>query len=181
MQNIGRAMFGKTSPELQWEPLLKKLRKSCMQEGTVEEKLYGCLKLGYDLLAEDDWRLKECFLYFAAFPEDSEILFEDILWHWIGKGLVPGHDGDDPRADAFSLLKKLWERSFIESDEEVVLDEEDLLTFKVNKVMRQLAYILENDSGTPLPQQLYLCRAGQNLEEFPQEWKAEVGSTYFSS
>jgi hypothetical protein len=32
---IGRAMFGKTSPELQWEPLLKKLRESHMQERTV--------------------------------------------------------------------------------------------------------------------------------------------------
>jgi len=38
--------------------------------------------------------------------------------------------------------------------------------------MRDLAfYILENDSGTPPAKQLYLYRAGQNLEEFPQEWE----------
>ncbi|CAM6062116.1 unnamed protein product [Sphagnum tenellum] len=54
-----------------------------------------------------------------AFPEDSKISFERILRYWIGEGLVPAHDGDDPRADAFSLLNKLWERSFIESNEEV--------------------------------------------------------------
>ncbi|CAM6012301.1 unnamed protein product, partial [Sphagnum balticum] len=101
---IGRAMFGKTSPELQWEPLLKKLRESCMQERTVEEEFYERLKLGYDLLSEDDWHLKDCFLYFAAFPEDCQIYFEDILWHWIGEGLVPGNGGDDRRADGFSLL-----------------------------------------------------------------------------
>ncbi len=59
---IGRAMFGKTSPELQREPLLKKLRESHMQERTVEEELYERLKLGYDLLSEDDWPLKDCFL-----------------------------------------------------------------------------------------------------------------------
>ncbi|CAM6000490.1 unnamed protein product [Sphagnum balticum] len=100
---IGGGMFGKTGPELQWEPLLKKLRQSHMQERTVEEELYEHLKLGYDLLFEDDWRLKDCFLYFAAFPEDSEIDFQYILWHWIGKGLVPAHDGDDPTADAYSL------------------------------------------------------------------------------
>jgi hypothetical protein len=111
--------------------------------------------------------LKDCFLYFAAFPKDSKIYFEDILWGWIGEGLVTGHGGDDSSADAFSLLKKLWKRSFIESDEE------DLLTFKVHDVMRDLAfYILENDSSTPLAKQLYLYRAGQNLEEFPQELKA---------
>jgi len=105
---IGRAMFGKTSPELQWEPLLKKVRESRMQERTVEEELYEGLKLGYDLLFEDDRRLKDCFLYFAAFPEDCQIYFEDILWHWIGEGLVPGNGGDDRRVDAFSLLNKLW-------------------------------------------------------------------------
>ncbi|KAH9569558.1 hypothetical protein CY35_03G139800 [Sphagnum magellanicum] len=127
---IGRAMFGKTSPELQWEPLLKKLRESRMQERTVEEDLYERLKLGYDLLLEDDWRLKDCFLYFAAFPEDYIISFDAILWDSIGEGLV--HD-----------------------------------------VMRDLAfYILENDSGTPPAKELYLYRAGQNLEEIPREWKA---------
>ncbi len=169
---IGRAMFGKTSPELQWEPLLKKLRESRMQERTVEEELYERLKLGYDLLFEDDWRLKDCFLYFAAFPEDFKIYFPNILQYWIGEGLVPAHDGDDPRADAFSLLNKLWRRSFIESNVEV-FDEEDSLWFKLHDVMRDLAfYILGKDCGTPPAKQLYFYRAGQNLEEFPQEWEA---------
>jgi hypothetical protein len=169
---IGRALFGKTSPELQWEPLLKKLRESRIQDRTVEEALYERLKLGYDLLFEDDRRLKDCFLYFAAFPEDSTIFFERILWHWIGEGLVPAHDGDDPRADAFSLLNKLGERSFIESKKEVS-DEDPFLWFKLHDVMRDLAfYILKNDSGTPPAKQLYFYRAGQNLEEIPKECTA---------
>jgi Leucine-rich repeat (LRR) protein len=169
---IGRAMFGKISPELQWEPLLKKLRESRMQERTVEEELYEHLKLGYDVLSEDDRRLKDCFLYFAAFAEDSWISFHEILWGWIGEGLVPGNGGDDPRADAFSLLNKLWRLSFIERNVEVS-DEENFLAFKVHDVMRDLAfYILKNDSGTSPAKQLYLYRAGQNLEEIPQEWKA---------
>jgi len=168
---IGRAMFGKTLPELQWKPLLKKLSESHMQERTVEEALYERLKLGYDLLFEDDGRLKDCFLYLAAYPEDSRIYFREILWHWIGEGLVPGNGGDDLRADAFSLLTKLWRRSFIESDVEV-LDEEDL-EFKLHDVMRDLAfYILEKDCGTPRAKQLYFYRAGQNLKEFPREWEA---------
>jgi disease resistance protein RPS2 len=147
---IGRAMFGKTSPELQWEPLLKKLRESRMQERIVEEELYEGLKLGYDLLTEDDWHLKDCFLYFAAFPEDCQIYFEDIHKHWIGEGLVPGNGGDDCRADAFSLLNKLWRQSFTESEGG------DLLRFNLHDVMRDLAfYILEKDCGTPPAKQLY--------------------------
>jgi len=169
---IGKAMFGNTSPGLQWEPLLKKLRESRMQERTVEEELYERLKLGYDLLSEDDQRLQDCFLYFAAFAEDSWIQFDEILWGWIGEGLVPGNGGDYPRADAFSLLTKLCRRSFIESNVEIS-DEEHFLGFKVHDVMRDLAfYILENDGGTPPAKHLYLYRAGQNLEEIPQEWKA---------
>jgi hypothetical protein len=169
---IGRAVFGKTSPGLQWEPLLKKLRESRMQERTVEEKLYERLKLGYDLLSEEDRRLKDCFLYFAAFPEDYMVHFHQVLWGWIGEGLIPGNGGDDPRADAFSLLNKLWRRSFIESNIEVQ-DMEVCLWFKLHDVMRDLAfYILENDRGTPPAKQLYLSQAGQNLEKFPQEWEA---------
>jgi hypothetical protein len=169
---IGRAMFGKTSPELQWEPLLKKLRESHMQERTVDEELYERLKLGYDLLSQDDRRLKDCFLYFAAFPEDWSIHFDEILWGWIGEGLVPGYGGDDPRADAFSLLSTLSRRSFIESNVEVE-DDTRFQWFKLHDVIRDLAfYILKNDSGTPPAKQLYLYRAGQNLEEFPQEWEA---------
>jgi hypothetical protein len=160
-------MFGKTSPELQWEPLLKKLRESRMQERTVEEELYERLKLGYDLLSEDDRRLKHCFLYFAAFPEDDKISFERILRYWIGEGLVPAHDGDDPRADALSWLNEMWERSFIESNEE------GFLWFKLHDMMRDLAcYILENDSGAPAAKQLYFYRAGQNLEDIPKECTA---------
>jgi len=179
---IGRAMFGKTSPELEWDPLEKKLSESRMQERSVEEELYERLKLGYDLLSEDDWRLKDCFLYFAAFPEDHFFQFEDVVYHLIGEGLVPAHDGDEPTADALSLLNKLCERSFIETNREVGAHESrslefklhedvrDLLPFTVHDVMRDLAfYILEKDCGTPPAKQLYFYRADQNLEEFPEE------------
>jgi len=167
---IGEAMFGEVLPE-QWKLLLKRLGASRMQEMAVKDELYERLKLGYDLLSEDDGRLKDCFLHFAAFPEDYSANFNDILWHWIGEGLVPGNGGDDPKADAFSLLNKLRRRSFIESEGNV---DSKVLSFKLHDVMRDLAfYILENDRGTPPAKQLYLYRAGQNLENFPQEWEVK--------
>jgi len=93
------------------------------------------------------------------------------LCGWIEEGLVPGNGGDDARVDAFSLLNKLWRRSFIESNVEVS-DVKGFLWFKLRDVMRDLAfYILEKDSGAPPAKQLYLYRGGQNLEAFPQEWK----------
>jgi hypothetical protein len=95
------------------------------------------------------------------------------LWRWIGEGLVPANSGDDPAADAFFLLKRLEELSFIESHTEILEGGGDLLMFKVHDVMRDLAfYILEMDCGTPAAKQLYFYRAGQNLEEIPKECTA---------
>jgi len=168
---IGRAMYGKVSPELQWEPVLKKLRLSRMRERTVKEELYECLKLGYDVLSEDDERLKDCFLHFAAFPEDHEFSFTDIVCHWVGEGWIPGNGEDDPRVDAFSLLKKLCERSLIESiqlEEQFVVSDEYFLKFKIHDVMRDVAfYILKIDIGVPSVELLYLYQPGQNLKFLP--------------
>jgi hypothetical protein len=38
--------------------------------------------------------------------------------------------------------------------------------------LRDLAFYILNDSGTTPAEQLYLYRAGENLEEFPQKWEA---------
>ncbi len=73
------AMFGRTSIKLEWEPLLNKLRKSRVQEKNVGQKLYECLKLGYDILDEDDQHLKDCFFYFVAFLENYIFTFEKVL------------------------------------------------------------------------------------------------------
>jgi Leucine-rich repeat (LRR) protein len=179
-QVIGGAMCGKVNRKYEWEPLLK----VCMArklDKSVEEQLYERLELGYNLLSEDDCRLKECFHYFAAFPEDSTIVFEEILFHWTAEKLVPvddgdDPDGDDPAADAFCLLKKLWERSFIESNGEFNSDKCYMLTFKVHDVMRDLAfYILRKDCGTPPTppaKQLYFYRAGRNWRVIPEDWRA---------
>ncbi|KAH9551398.1 hypothetical protein CY35_09G013600 [Sphagnum magellanicum] len=116
---IGAAMFGKTSVEREWKPLLKKLKESCMQERTMKNKLYEHLKLGYDVLKEADPRLQDCFTYFAAFPEDHKVKFQVLLWCWIGEGLVEDDSEDDPEDDVYNLLMKLRRRSLIESIEKL--------------------------------------------------------------
>ncbi len=85
----------------------------------MKNELYERLKLGYDVLKDDDPRLEDCFTYFAAFPEDHEVEFQVLFWYWIGEGLVPGYVGDDPGIDAYHLLMKLKRRSCIESIEKL--------------------------------------------------------------
>jgi len=116
---IGAAVFGKTSVEREWKPLLKKLKESCMQERTMKSELYEPLKLGYDVLKEADTRLQDCFTYFAAFPEDHKVKFQVLLWCWIGEGLVEDDSEDDPEDDVYNLLMKLRRRSLIESIEKL--------------------------------------------------------------
>jgi hypothetical protein len=152
-------------PELEWELQLKKFKKSRMHDGPVEERL----KVGYHLLSD---RLKQCFHYFAAFPENSDIVFEEILFHWTGQGLVPEHYEDDPRAERVSLLTQWWEQSFIETNGPFGSDQCYLLNFKMHDVMRDLGfYLLEKDCGTSHAKQRYLYRPGRNLEQVPHEWK----------
>ncbi len=172
---IGRAMLGKALPgrewEREWERVLKQLRESRMPERRVEEQLYMCLKLGYDVLSEDDERLKECFLSFAAFYEGQNFTFSDILWLWIGEGWIPGDRRDDAAADAFSLLNELSKRSLIESvqlcDQILLTDDDDFHVFKIHDVMRDMAfYILKHDYGGEL---YNFYRVGQNLKQIPEE------------
>jgi len=170
---IGGAMCRKVNRKREWESLLENVCMARMHDKSVEKQLYERLKVGYNLLSEDDCRLKECFHYFAAFPEDSTIIFEEILFHWTAEKLVPVDERHDPVDDAFSLLKKLCERSFIESNGEFNSDKCYMLNFKVHDVMRDLAlYILEKDSGTPPAKKLYFYLAGQNWRKVPQDWKA---------
>jgi len=80
------------------------------------------------------------------------ISFERILWHWMGEGIVPAHDGDDLGTDTFLLSKKLLSQSFIESNVKVPVEE-----FKVHDVMRNLVfYILRKGCGKRHVKQLHL-------------------------
>ncbi len=67
--------------------------------------------------------------------------------------MIPGNGGDDPRADAISLLNKLVRRSFIEVNcwggSSIWVDHVDFVMFKVHDVMRDLAFYILNDSGIP--------------------------------
>jgi disease resistance protein RPS2 len=57
----GAAMFGKTSDEHEWKPLLKKLKELRRRERPMKNQLYERLKLGYDVLKEDDPQSEDCF------------------------------------------------------------------------------------------------------------------------
>lgn len=163
---VGGAMVGKGRVE-EWRVALRRLMDSQLLDQNMEVQLYHCLKMSYDELGYLDRRAKDCFLYFAAFPEDAQIEVNRLFAYWIGEGLVGG-EGDDPTDDAYFLLGLLIGRSLI-NFAGGPKHYEGKSTCSVHDVLRDLAlYIIQYN--TLEEDQTCLFRAGKGLRRFPTKW-----------
>ncbi|KAI3454408.1 hypothetical protein Pfo_011071 [Paulownia fortunei] len=78
---------------------------------TSEEPYLEILSLSYNHLPG---RLKGCFLYMGAFPEDSEILVSKLMKLWVAEGfLTPPSPPDSLEQVAKQYLKDLIDRNLI--------------------------------------------------------------------
>jgi disease resistance protein RPS2 len=146
----GGSMVGKTTRQ-EWELQLNCLRESRdLPEQQEEGALFGRLKLSYDNLDNDNPVCKECFLGFAAFPEDRMVEMEELIKLWKAQGLLDDPTkmfGDDPTLSAYYLVGLLIGRSLIE------VVETDAC--KVHDVMRHLANV-SSHNRTPKTDNLSL-------------------------
>ncbi|CAK9223296.1 unnamed protein product [Sphagnum troendelagicum] len=156
----------------EWKRELNKLQDSRVNNQDVGIQLFEHLKISYDDLRNVDHpNAKECFLYFAAFPEDAMIRQTTLCDYWAAEGLVPGHVGDEREEDVYYVLGLLIGRSLIE------LDLKELprvfLTGVPNLKVLDLSW---NRSIESLPKELghlihlvYLSLEGcENLKELPK-------------
>jgi disease resistance protein RPS2 len=162
---IGGSMVGKSMPQ-EWQCQLNCLRESHVLGQQEEEALFGRLKLSYDNLDYDSPVCKECFLGFAAFPEDHMVDMEELIKLWKAQGLLDDPTkmfGDDPTLFAYYLVGLLIVRSLIELTEaRYTLS----YRYKVHDVMRDLALrIIKGQSPITC-----LYQPGRNLVEFPRDW-----------
>jgi len=165
---IGGSMIGKTTCQ-EWEFQLKCLWESRqLPKQQEEEALFGRLKLSYDNLDNDSPESKECFLGFAAFPEDYEVPMTTLIKVWKAQGLLDDRTkmfGDDPTLSAYYLVGLLIGRSMIELGEADAIDD-CFYACKVHDVMRDLAlHIIEGQKPITC-----LYRPGKDLEKFPGDW-----------
>jgi disease resistance protein RPS2 len=114
---IGGSMVGKTTRQ-EWEFQLNCFQESReLPEQQEEEALFGRLKLSYDNLDNDNSASKECFLGFAAFPEDRMVEMEELIKLWEAQALFDDPRkmfGDYPTRSAYYLVRLLIGRSLIE-------------------------------------------------------------------
>jgi disease resistance protein RPM1 len=129
--------------------------------------LFGRLKIKYDNLDNDNPLSKECFLGFAAFPEDCMVEMEELIKLWKARGLLDDPTkklGDDPTRAAYYLVGLLIGRSLIE----LARNRYESYTYacKVHDVIRNLAlHILEGQRPITC-----LYQPGKKLVEFPGDW-----------
>lgn len=113
---IAGALAGKKAPGA-WQLARKKLKQAEYRDNELE-KMYHRLQFSYDALQSVE--LKKCFIYFAAFPEDSAVDSEKLVRLWAGEKMFQtGVDNDDdiymdPLEEGYALLDELIERSLIE-------------------------------------------------------------------
>lgn len=176
---IGSALAGKIHRH-DWEWALQKLRDAEVLNREYEEQLFHRLKLSYDDLDSLDssrGRLfKECFLYFAAFPEDDLIEAEQIFQLWAGEGFIGQQQTMDAETEAWYVLGVLVGRSLVEvADKMWSFGRNQLVpSCKIHDVLRDLGlYILQK--GAEEWEQKCLFKAGwqpNGQENFPQSWLA---------
>ncbi|RVX16994.1 putative disease resistance protein [Vitis vinifera] len=86
---IGRSMASRKTPR-EWEQALQVLKSYPAEFSSMGNQVFPILKFSYDHLENDT--IKSCFLYCSIFPEDHEILNEELIDLWIGEGTCKMHD-----------------------------------------------------------------------------------------
>jgi Leucine-rich repeat (LRR) protein len=167
---IGSVFAGKSDRGF-WKLSLEKLRNADVLDQDHESQLYERLKLSVDELPTIHPNLKDCFLYFAAFPEDANVqVYEDLLPLWTGERIVGNNSKYDPKEVACELIGWLVSRSLIELKSETRSSAmgEGFLYCMMHDVLRDLArYILQHKVSVTQRECLY--EAGRDLD-FPREW-----------
>ncbi|CAL5409588.1 unnamed protein product [Camellia sinensis] len=149
---VGSAMKGKEDPTL-WDEAARELRKSMPTniEG-VDQHVYKCLKLSYDYLQDEE--AKACFLLCSLFPEDHDILIEDLVRYGMGLRVFKKVDTvHEARGRAKSVTSNLIDSCLL-----LASDKRDCI--KMHDVVRDVAIDIGSEK--------YFVRAGCNLNDWPK-------------
>ncbi|CAM6083282.1 unnamed protein product [Calypogeia fissa] len=177
---IAGAQTGQRAPQ-QWQRALTKLKEAEVLNIDVQKQLYDRLQLSYDSLEllepDKGHRLQKCFIYFAGFPEDSDVDVEKLVSLWAGEKLLEAsedtEDDIDPAVDGNYLLGVLIGRSLIDIQKAKWSDSVNSwkLKCRVHDVLRDLARHLIQQRRAPMN---CLFTAGEGLKKFPDKWLTPI-------
>ncbi|THG03391.1 disease resistance protein At4g27190-like [Camellia sinensis] len=155
---VGIAMKNKDDLN-SWNQAAQELRKSMPTNiEDVDQRVYKSLKFSYDYLSKDnDLRgeeAKACFLLCSLFPEDHNILIEDLVRYGMGLRVFKKVDTvSEARGRAKSVIKNLIDSCLL-----LAGDKQDCI--KMHDVVRDVAIDIGSEK--------YFVRAGCNLNDWPK-------------
>ncbi|THG18782.1 hypothetical protein TEA_016165 [Camellia sinensis var. sinensis] len=148
---VGKAMKGKYNLE-EWKNVAQELKKSLPTniEG-VDRQVYKTLRLSYDYL--QDAEAKDCFLLCSLFPEDHDILIEDLVRYGMGLRLFKNVDTvQETRSRAKPVINNLMASCLL-----LASDVQDCI--KMHDVVHDVAIFIGSKK--------HFVRAGCNLKDWP--------------
>ncbi|CAI9107981.1 OLC1v1007479C1 [Oldenlandia corymbosa var. corymbosa] len=90
-----------------WGIVEEKLKKGTL---SIIEKCRATIELSYSHLPG---QLKQCFLYFGAFPENKQVPVRKLLWLWMAEGIVEENGIECAEDIAESCMRELMERNLV--------------------------------------------------------------------
>ena len=160
---IGSSMKSKDD-NAEWRSTLQDLRKSnSTVDKNIEQQLFKHLQISYDQLDECT---KTYFLYFAAYPEDSEIQTKELFYMWVVEDLFGDDlDAKDALDKARSILNELRKRSLVDDCKDFLGQK----CVKMHDVLRDLAIRITRKDEEVVCENLF--KPGmRNLKQFPSAW-----------
>ncbi|XP_051208411.1 probable disease resistance protein At1g61300 [Lolium perenne] len=173
---VGRAMYGKFHPD-QWDSAIQHMKRSCCIDTDedpldMEKEVFRKIIFSYDNLRSE--RLKNCFLTCALWPEDHEIMRQDLAKCWVGLGYVDEGGIQSSYTKAYSLMSDLTGACLLEGCGELNY------RFKLHDVIRDMSLWISCGCGKNNDN--WFVRAGVGPDEnFSIPWSsAEYISLMFN-
>ncbi|CAL9759537.1 unnamed protein product [Musa acuminata subsp. burmannicoides] len=135
IKTMGGVLITKEKSRREWE---KVLDNDAWTMSKLPEELKGALYLSYEDLPS---HLKQCFLYFALFPEDYEFLQEDLVKLWVAEGFVENEGSKLLEETAKEYYTEFIRRSILQPNPGF----ESTQISKVHDLLRSLAQFLAED------------------------------------
>jgi Leucine-rich repeat (LRR) protein len=127
----------KEKTQNEWRKIIK---RSAWSMDKLPVDLRGALYLSYDDLPR---QLKQCFLYFALFPEDQYISRDDLIRFWVAEGFVEKHEEQLLEDTAVEYYYELIYRNLLQPDHSFF----DHSRCKMHDLLRQLAHHISREES----------------------------------
>ncbi|XP_052880994.1 probable disease resistance protein At1g61300 [Gossypium arboreum] len=161
---VAGTMKGEYNPRI-WKNALKDLKERIGKVEGVEAEVIERLKFSFDHLKDE--KVKDCFLYYALYPEDFEILKVELIDCWIDEIFIGDMDTRQEMEDkGLTILKMLEDNCLLENS----TTEFGSVFLKMHDAVRDMALSITRMNPR------YIVQAGLQLEELPEkeQWSSEI-------